>query len=204
MIKKPVVVQTKHSPLVMSQINAPIVRPSKPKPVTSYQTVVSVLQDFQKSFTEDVPDCLVADLAKLIDPAVLIKYLVKQTLNSKFSAYRMALRNFHSAMDRYFEGAYKNSDLETYRDNLVDDHSDITFHEFYKFRIYLIDAIVNKEIRGLVECLYILCYSPNAMYDAESFKLYEKSFKAQIINLTEIVWPEESKALRVMFGAANG
>ena len=204
MIKKPVVTTTNATPVVATQPLAVLIKPPQVKKTLTFQQVLENIKNFHKLDADHEIDDMVDQLAMMAEKEQLIKYLVEETKNSRFTAYRMAMRNFHSTMSRYFEGLYKKSDLETYRDNLSDDVTDPNYHDFYKFRIYLINSIINNRHDGLAQCSFILCYGTTGDSDEDAYKKYEDQVKAQIINLSQLVWPNEAKALKIMLGDING
>lgn len=203
MIKKPTVIQPKAQPTRNLQ---PILIPIKPKETKkslTFQQVLENIKNFDKLDEEHLIDDMVEQLTLMAERKELIQYLIKETRNSRFTAYNMAMRNFHSAMSRYAEGLYKKSDLETYRDNLVDDHSDSNYHDFYKFRVYLINSIINEKVEDLAQCTFILCYGTHGKDEDDAYNNYKNQVKSQVINLSQLVWPNETKALTVMLGETN-
>lgn len=203
MIKKPTVIQPKIQP---TKNLRPILIPIKPKETKkslTFQQVLENIKNFDKLEEERRIDDTVAQLTLMAERKELIQYLIKETRNSRFTAYNMAMRNFHSAMSRYAEGLYKKSDLETYRDNLVDDLYDRNYHYFYKFRNYLINSIISGEAEYLAECIFILCYSGEGEDKLDSYNNYKNRVKSQIINLSQLIWPNEAKALTIILGETN-
>jgi len=199
----------------MIKLKKPVIKNS----VLTYQQVLDFIKlDFDP--TKEVHESylvkqqtMLGRLLFLQENKDIFNFFIENLKNTKMKAYYKAFNDFKNLMQDYFEGSLISlreiaSKLEEEDTVMSFGNVDATLFHFKKFRYMFISFLTNRKIENLYHCLtrlnnldaeYNITDNLENDYEINMLKVIQKN-KTAIINLTYKVFPEESKALKVLYG----
>lgn len=226
MIKKPVVAPiTQQNQLYKTAYSKPIIQMASPKvsgrlrkptvkPALDFNYCLNLVKT-ECDFTKTIPEDFISDQEKtmkgligLIENKVLGPYLLDKFVNSRFKGFNMATRTFRNMIEGYFEGNVDIEAIKAYQDTIPNSAGEHWYEEFNDFRYNFIDGLRNSEREGnFAKCIQILVEAETAKEVDVETNGYEKFLehniklnRAYIIDLMQIVWPEQGGPLKLLFG----
>ncbi len=213
MINKPVL-KNPHLILMGSPKTISIKKPTIAAPF-EYNSVLEFLkssvptEDNYYELQEEQRDIIKQLFAKM-DKIQATKYVAEKIQTSRFKSFRMAMTHFKRICNSHFEGNLSRGDLDTYIENIPSTAGEHWYEEFNDVRRYFFQGITSNGMPNghcFGQALDILINAesfkndpefPNGGFhqDVEMVKIANR----YIIDLAEIVWPNEAKSLKLLFG----
>ena len=143
-----------------------------------------------------------------IDTKVLGKYILNKFKESKFKSFQLSSRTFVNMIEGYFEGTVDIEDIKVYQGSIPHSSEELWYEYFNNFRYEFINGIraFHREL-AFIRCIQILVESENRVVEEDpnigTFKTMENCInlnKLYIIDLMQLVWPEQAAPLKLLFG----
>lgn len=187
-------------------------------PVVDFNLCIDFIKK-SRAFTDDDIYCeigaqemIIDGLSYQVDTKSIVNYLADKVRKSRFRTFKLAMEGFNHIMDNYLKfNSVPKEHLIRYRDLIPITAGEHWYEEFNDLRKSIITIIIEdmearKEDRNHAIQRAIGILAASAVTDAQGFMEYVESFRQTnkiIIDVCELIWPENGKSLKLLFGETD-
>lgn len=133
--------------------------------------------------------------------------LIEMLLNSKYRAFNQTIIKFKTMIEDYKVGLVEKEQLIHYKNNLQVGTSERLLDQLTDIRERIILDLINYNTPVIIEALHYVIdvdgqyfYGSILMDDKELEHPMDKLYKPAAVELCQIMWPDQAKGLKVLFG----